>query len=306
MAGHGILQYIRLKLIATLIRFLNFVGTRKTFGAPSAACTRKLARIPSREEGRTIDATIYYPDGHDDTKSSPLVVNWHGGGMMLPNLGMDHYFCEKVAREGNWVVLDADYRKSPEYPFPAPVEDVEDVLRWVEGQRDKFDLSRIAVSGFSAGGNLALVAASEIKAEFKDLKIKAAYAFYPGVDWSIPPETKVIEHPIDPLPDFAQRMFADCYVPRLEDRDNPTASPGRADPAKYLGTRIMLFPCSGDVLGPECTALGKKLAEAGVNVTVEEARDSAHGYDKTIKPKNFNEKERERTYALVLEDLSKL
>lgn len=306
MAGHSILQYIRLKVLVTLIRFVNFIGTRKTIGAPSPSCTRKLIRIPSRDEARMIDAWIYYPDKHDATKPSPVVVNWHGSGMMIPSLGMDHYFCEKLAREGGVVVVDADYRKSPESPFPAAVEDVEDVLRWVEAEKGQFDISRVACSGFSAGANLALVAASEIKAELKDLKIKAAYAFYPGVDWTIAPESKIVEHPIDPLPLFAQHMFADCYVPRQEDRENPRASPGRAEADKYLGTRVILFPASGDVFAPEAKALGKKLAEAGVDVRVEEVKNAAHGYDKTTKPSKFDEKERERTYALVLEDLSRV
>lgn len=306
MAGHGLLQYIRLKLIVTLIRCLNYVGTLKTFGAPSSSCVRKAVRIPSRDSGRLIDAWIYYPDNHDAKIPSPLVVNWHGSGMMLPNLGMDHYFCEKISRQCNVLVLDADYRKSPENPFPAAVEDVEDVLRWVEGQGQQFDLKRIALSGFSAGANLALVAASELKAGLKNLNIRAAYTFYPGVDWTIPPESKIPEHPIDPLPVSAQHMFADCYVPRLEDRENPKASPGRADPAKYLGTKIMLLPCSGDIFGQEAVALGQKLKEAGVDVQVEVVRDSAHGFDKTIKPKIFNEKERDRTYALVMKSLEEV
>lgn len=303
MAGHNWGQYIRLKLIVTIIRTLNYLGTLRTLGAPSSTCVRKFIRIPSRDDNRTIDAWLYYPENHDAGAPSPLVVNWHGSGMMIPNLGMDYDFCEKIARQSKVCVLDVDYRKSPENPFPAAVEDVEDVLRWVEGQGRQFDLSRVALSGFSAGANLALVAASELKAELKSLNIRVAYIFYPGVDWTIPPESKIIDEPIEPLPIFAQHMFADCYVPNLEDRENPRASPGRADTSKYLGTKIMLLPCSGDIFRPETEAFGKKLLEGGVDVEVEVVKDSAHGFDKTIKPSIFNAEERDRTYALVVKSL---
>ena len=82
---------------------------------------------------------------------------------MLPNLGMDHDFCERVATEGNVLVLDVDYRKAPEDPFPAAVQDAEDTLRWAESQGHQFDLDRVALSGFSSGGNLTLVASSTDK-----------------------------------------------------------------------------------------------------------------------------------------------
>lgn len=306
MAGHGFMQYLRLKLLVTIIRCLNYLGTLKAPQLPSASCVRKAIKIPSREQGRSIDAWLYYPDNYDGSTPSPLVVNWHGSGMMIPNLGLDSYFCETIARKGNVLVLDADYRKSPENPFPAAVEDVEDALRWVETQGSQFDLSRVALSGFSAGANLALVAASELKAGLQNLTIRAAYIFYPGVDWTIPPESKTVDEPIDPLPLFAQHMFADVYVPNPEDRENPKASPGRADPTKYLGTQIMLIPASGDIFAPEAKALGQKLRDSGVDVKVEEAKDCAHGYDKTLKIKIFNEAERERTYGLVIKSLSEV
>ena len=81
----------------------------------------------------------------------------------MPNLGQDHSFCEQIAREANVLVLDADYRKGPEHPFPGATEDVQDVLRWVQSQPRVFDLDHIALSGFSSGGNLALVASSELR-----------------------------------------------------------------------------------------------------------------------------------------------
>ena len=51
---------------------------------------------------------------------------------------------------------DTDYRKAPESPFPAAVHDVEDIVNYVLAHPDEYDTTKITLSGFSAGGCLAL------------------------------------------------------------------------------------------------------------------------------------------------------
>ncbi|KAL3965609.1 esterase/lipase [Purpureocillium lilacinum] len=299
---HGLVQYIRLKAVTSLLRLLTYVFTRSHF-RPSATCKRKEVRIPSREKGRFIKAWIYYPPNYDESgEPRGLVVNWHGGGYIIPNLGMDHAFCERVARDADLLVLDADYQKAPERPFPAAVEDAEDVLRWVESQKRLFDVDRVALSGFSSGGNLALVAASELRRDFKNINARAVYAFYPGVDFNIPAEDRVVPEPIEPLPIWFQRFFTDCYVPRLEDRTSPRASPMHADASSFPALTL-LFVCSGDILAPETEALGRKLELAGRSVEVVKVEGVAHGFDKTIKPNLHSPEKTEMTYSKVVESL---
>ena len=51
------------------------------------------------------------------------------------------------------IVISVDYRLAPEHPYPAPVEDAEEVLRWVstEGVSSlKINKDKIAVGGLSA------------------------------------------------------------------------------------------------------------------------------------------------------------
>jgi acetyl esterase len=60
-----------------------------------------------------------------------------------------------AARTG-CVVIGVSYRLAPEHPFPAGLEDCQDVLRWMANARPRgMDGERIAVGGESAGGNLA-------------------------------------------------------------------------------------------------------------------------------------------------------
>ncbi|KAH7215682.1 amino acid permease-domain-containing protein [Fusarium oxysporum] len=298
MADHTFWQYIRLKVIVTFIRLINYIFTRPHF-TPSPTCIRKLIRIPSRDLNRFINAWIYYPNNYTDSQKLPLVINWHGGAYTLPNLGMDHHFCEKLANENNVLVLDADYRKAPEHPLPGALEDAEDTFRWVEGQRI-FDLDRVALSGFSSGGNLALVASSELRREFK-MNIRAVYAFYPGVDFSIPPEEKKVPEPIRPLPVTFQHLLTEAYVPRVEDRKSPKASPMYAEAISFP-EHVMLVACSGDIFTPEIEVFGKKLERAGRDVEVVRIQ-GAHGCDKTTNPAMFRAEARDFAYSKVLRSL---
>lgn len=324
MAPHGFWQYAKLKLVVTLIRILNYMGTRRHL-KPSAECRRTAVRIPSRQHRRFIKAWLYFPPDHNNdnitintttTKDNTLieprgvVINWHGGGYVMSNLGMDHAFCERIARDVRVLVLDADYRKGPEHPYPSAVEDAEDVMRWVAGRPRVFDADRVAVSGFSSGGNLALVAASASSPPA--LRVRSVCAFYPGVDFTVPPEDKVVAEPIAPLPVFAQHLFADSYVPRPEDRAAPRASPAFA-PAADFPAQVLLVVCSGDVLAPEAEALGRRLREArggsggggggdgGVQTVM--VQGAAHGFDKTVKPDFHDEEKTEMAYATVVKSL---
>ncbi|CEI62391.1 hypothetical protein FVEN_g4937 [Fusarium venenatum] len=300
MATHTFWQYVRLKIIVTLLRLVNQVATRPHF-KPSPTCNRKLVRIPSRDLNRFIDAWIYYPPDYTDGDKRGLVINWHGGGCMLPNLGMDHEFCEKIAVRRNILVLDADYRKAPEDPFPAAVEDAEDILRWVESQSQLFDLDRVALSGFSSGGNLALVASSEIRREFNNINIRAVYSFYPGVDFTILPEQKIVANPIRPLPFWFQHLITEAYLPRDDDRKSPRASPMYAD-TKSFPACVVLFACSGDVFTPEIEAIGEKLVRGGVDVE-DVMVQGAHAFDKTTSREFFNPDARDMAYSKVMMSL---
>ncbi|CAG7557991.1 unnamed protein product [Fusarium equiseti] len=299
MTAQSFWQYLRLKLIVSLLRLLNHLGTRPHL-KPSPTCNRKLIRIPSRDLNRFIDAWVYYPPNHNPAGKYGVVVNWHGGGCMLPNLGMDHDFCERIATGGNVFVLDVDYRKAPESPFPAPVEDAEDTLRWVESQRHQFDLDRVVLSGFSSGGNLALVASSELRREFK-INIRAVYSFYPGVDFSTPPEEKIVAKPIRPLPFWFQNLITEAYLPRVEDRKAPKASPMYADPASFPD-KVMLFICSGDILSPEAEAFGKMLKGTGRDAEVVRI-EGAHGFDKASSRQLFQPGARDIAYGKVVAGL---
>jgi acetyl esterase/lipase len=91
----------------------------------------------------------------------PVVVWLHGGGWVFGDKSepVPANILRQVARGYDLVV--ANYRLAPAHPFPAALQDVKRVVRWIKAHAAErgWDPGRILVAGHSAGGNLAAMAA---------------------------------------------------------------------------------------------------------------------------------------------------
>ena len=91
--------------------------------------------------------------------SSPLagVLVVHGGGWSAGSRRSVDAFAQRLAELG-WDAFAIDYRLAPRYRFPAALDDVDASLRWLGAHARQLHLkpTKIALLGFSAGGNLAL------------------------------------------------------------------------------------------------------------------------------------------------------
>ncbi|KAE8201096.1 hypothetical protein CF336_g357 [Tilletia laevis] len=140
--------------------------------------------IPSRDSGREIKVSIYRARGI--TPSGKILLNWHGSGAVMHFFGEDKTYCAWMAgqlKDDGVTVYDLDYRKAPENPFPAGIEDVEDgILHFASLPTT----THIAVGGFSAGAKFAVSAAVSTKPVLESrqskAKVNAVIAFYPSID----------------------------------------------------------------------------------------------------------------------------
>lgn len=163
-----------------VIKFMRFAGkfviTRFRQQRPN-----RTIKIPTSAQGLTMVAEVYEPSAPDvSMKQSPLpiVINLAGAGFCLDTLGSDALFCRRVADEVGCVVLDIDYAKAPERPWPNATNDVTHLVGWLRSEgAEKYgwDASRVAITGFSSGGCIALLAATQL-----DGFIKACCTFYPS------------------------------------------------------------------------------------------------------------------------------
>lgn len=86
-------------------------------------------------------------------KKYPVLFNIHGGGFVRGGKKYRSGIARRYADQG-WFVVNIGYRLAPMARFPAATEDAINALNFVNGLAEKFnlDLSRIVVTGDSAGG----------------------------------------------------------------------------------------------------------------------------------------------------------
>ncbi|KAI0783543.1 alpha/beta-hydrolase [Abortiporus biennis] len=138
--------------------------------AASNAMKRKLITLPNDDElqvkegkipveGGEIRVLTYVPSPRNSTEESfPLLVWFHGGGWTLGAPEMDDLILRRVCVELKTSVVSVDYRKAPEFPFPIPVNDCYEAMKW--SIDNAFHLSAspaqgLLIGGCSAGGNIA-------------------------------------------------------------------------------------------------------------------------------------------------------
>ena len=145
-----------------------------------------LRDVPYVEGGRRARLDIYRPRGRDLT-DAPVLIQIHGGawttgtkeqqGLILMN---------RMAQQG-WVCVAANYRLAPRHPFPTQIIDVKRAIAWVHEHIGEYggDPSYVAITGGSAGGHLAALAAltpglAEYQPGFEDAdtSVEACVPFY--------------------------------------------------------------------------------------------------------------------------------
>lgn len=118
--------------------------------------------IPSRLSVQTgrFQLVFYVPPGYfnaPDGYRYPVVVNFHGGGFALGSATDDARWAASVVKYVDAVFVSVEYRLAPEFPFSVAVEDGSDAIIYLVSHAKELllDPDRVAISGFSAGGNLA-------------------------------------------------------------------------------------------------------------------------------------------------------
>lgn len=98
---------------------------------------------------------IYRPKKAGDALL-PVIVSVHGGGWVYGDKNRYQYYCMDLAQRG-FAVVNFSYRLAPESPFPAALEDVNEVFCWLAEHAGEYgmDLERLYTVGDSAGGQLA-------------------------------------------------------------------------------------------------------------------------------------------------------
>jgi len=108
--------------------------------------------------GRNLHIDAFIPVAQAK-KTKPAVLIIHGGGWRSGNRSQHIPLAQRLAQAG-YAAFTVEYRLSTEALYPAAIQNVKTALRWIHANAKKFNINpdKIAVLGFSAGGQLAALA----------------------------------------------------------------------------------------------------------------------------------------------------
>ncbi len=219
---------------------------------------------------------LYMPQGR--VKAGPVILFIHGGAWKGGKRGDMKFYCVKFAEKG-FVTATASYRLTQEAPFPAAVEDVKCAVRWLRANAAAYqiDPNRIAVSGNSAGGHLALMVG------YSDDPSLEGAGGNPGVSSRV---CAVVDFygPTDLTTEYArkQNLVTDFLggktyeeAPEVYKQASPMCHLTKDDPPTLIfqGTIDSLVPVA------QADALAAKLEELGIDHVYERYEGWPHAMD---------------------------
>lgn len=252
---------------SSILRFLirNTMNWNKSLGEIRTDLERlnKKADIPQNIKvqaisARGVKAELIEPVG---APSDKIVIYLHGGGYCLGIVNTNRSFVAKIAAGTGFRTLLVDYRVAPENPFPAAIEDVVAVYRWLLGSG--YLPHNIAFMADSSGCGLTLAALMNLKNDTVSMPAAAAF-ITPMVDLTGSGESFVTRKDVDPFQYLDPLSIIKNYIgdnnPKL-----PVLSPLFGD---LQGLPPMLIHAGDyDVFLSDAVRLGKKARESGIEVT---------------------------------------
>jgi acetyl esterase len=119
-----------------------------------SASAADFKEIPYAEvEGVRLTLDAHVPEGPGPFPAAILV---HGGGWIAGDKQEFINYLFAPLSEAGFAWFSINYRLAPKYIFPAPADDVERAIAYVQGNAKKYriDPDRVALIGESAGGHL--------------------------------------------------------------------------------------------------------------------------------------------------------
>ncbi len=220
-----------------------------------------------------IPVRIYNPAPNDVL---PVLLHFHGGGHMCGSVDLYDPISRKLAVATQAIVICVDYRLAPEHPYPAGLDDCQQVLNRYQSLLTEMKYSdELYIAGDSAGGAIctSLVMNNLTNEETNaSVKIDKQILVYPSVDYtmvsaSIDENGQGFLLEKDKMHWYFQQYF---QVSSLEQDEITQAKIVQASPllgkfsANMPTTLVITAGC--DPLRDEGVAYAKSLEEVGVSV----------------------------------------
>ena len=215
------------------------------------------------EEGCRLFADIVRPAAEGTGRAALIFV--HGGGWVTGQKGLQGLPLMYRFAQAGWVCFSIDYRRSPRATFPAHIIDVKRGIAWVKANADRYgiDPTQVAISGSSAGGHLASLAALSPSDpafqpgfEAADTSLIACLSFYGIYDFTD-------RHGLWPHRGLALLLRLVVMKRRLDDTSRPFYEQASYRPAVLHRARRRRFAGAGRGGAPIRRRPARRLPRAG-------------------------------------------
>jgi acetyl esterase len=217
----------------------------------------------------------YRPEGRPPRTA---LLFLHGGGFVFGDLDSHDGLCRLLANVAGTVVVSVDYRRAPEHPYPAALDDAYTACLWLAAQSPALgiDRRRLAVGGDSAGGNLA-AAVALLARDLGGPRLAGQLLLYPALDPGLD-SPSAREFASDPFLDRAEiDWYWQRYLGLTSPGDAPYANPLlAADLSRLPPAHIVI--AENDPLRDGGKEYGRRLEEAGIPVQVALYPGMPHGF----------------------------
>jgi acetyl esterase/lipase len=195
--------------------------------------------------------------------SEVTIFYLHGGGYSFYPRSFYNNLSAMIALSAKAKLFALDYRLSPEYKFPAQIEDATNAYRWLLDEG--VDPRRLVVTGDSAGGNLALA----MLLSLRDSKLPLpalAVCLSPATDFGGSGAGAPGSSEYDWITQEMAMTWADWFC-TPEQRSNPLVSPVNAD---LRGLPPMYIQAGGaEILLPGIQLFVQRAKEQGADAVLE-------------------------------------
>ncbi|KAK7931512.1 Vegetative-specific protein H5 [Apiospora marii] len=261
---------------AVLINLIQSAANTLRYGGSLYHWLRKPPHSPdlvkNYECRPSLSVRIFFPQSWDQESPGnlPCFFNIHGGGFCLGGPEDDDAWNRAFADMHQILVVELNYRKAPAYPFPTALFDIQALLMAAyQDESLPIDKQRIAVGGFSAGGNLSM-AVCQLPLVRETIKPAAVVPMYPSLDQSVHAQDKILNRQYKPgfpgirgsATDYLTRispLFRWSYIPYGHPLKDPLLSPIYA-PRDTFPPHIFFMAAELDQLSHEAWRMASRLA----------------------------------------------
>lgn len=219
--------------------------------------------------------TRLYTNTETNVGNKPLLVYLHGGGWTIGGLNSCAKFCGEICSSGGVSVLAVDYRLAPEYPYPIPLDDCEEAIRFALENAEKWGCSAnsVFVGGDSSGGNLAI--ASVLRMKKGD--ISGLLLFYPVTKaWNDGSQSWIKYGKGFGLDGDLMEAFNQSYISSEQAVNEEISTSCAKDEALKQLPRTLLIAAGRDILADQGKEFADRMVSLGVDAVRVEYPEAVH------------------------------